>query len=188
MCIASGVADSSFQYNSYRTLSSSSGPAAGATAVPTADQMDLDALPATNSSPTSIKSWIRSSVKQSVQAKVARTGHCQELHGYLNSLPVDCGDTTPLDLVAWWGVSHVAIALALTDANSSFLQEHALRYPTLARVAHDYLPTQGSAVKYERAFSSSGRTITERRNPLHPQTVGYSSSNSQVSVCQRLPI
>ena len=87
MCIASGVADSSFQYNSYRTLSSASGPAAGATAVPTADQMDLDALPATNSSPTSIKSWIRSSVKQSVQAKVARTGHCQELHDYLNSPP-----------------------------------------------------------------------------------------------------
>ena len=119
MCIASGVSDSSFQYDSYRTLSSSSGPAVDTTAVPTADQMDLDALPATNSSPTSIKSWIRSSVKQGVQAKVAQTGHCQELHDYLNSLPVDCGDTTPLDLVAWWGVSHVAIAPALADANSS---------------------------------------------------------------------
>ena len=117
MCIASGVADSSFQYNSYRTLPSSSGPAAGATAVST-DQTDPDALPATDSSPTSIKSWLRSSVKQNEQAKVALTGHCQELHDYLNSPPVD-SDTTPLDLVAWWGVSHVAIALALADANSS---------------------------------------------------------------------
>ena len=135
--------------------------------------MDLDALPATNSSPTSIKSWIRSSVKQSVQEKVAQTGHCQELHDYLNGPPVDSDDTTPLDLVAWWGVSHVVIALALADANSSFLQEHALRrYPTLARVARDYLPIQSSAVKCERAFSSSGQTITDRRNSLHPQTVG----------------
>jgi hypothetical protein len=47
MCMASGVADPSFQYNSYRTLPSSSGPAAGATAVST-DQTDPDALPATD--------------------------------------------------------------------------------------------------------------------------------------------
>ena len=52
------------------------------------------------------------------------------------------------------------------------LQKHALRYPTLARVARDFLAIQGSAVKCERAFSSSGQTITDRRNSLHPQTVG----------------
>jgi hAT family C-terminal dimerisation region len=52
------------------------------------------------------------------------------------------------------------------------IQEHALRYPILARVARDYLPIQGSAVKCERAFSSSGQTITDRRNSLHPRTVG----------------
>ena len=52
------------------------------------------------------------------------------------------------------------------------LQKHALSYPTLARVARDYLAIQGSAVKCERAFSSSGQTITDRRNLLHPQTVG----------------
>ena len=52
------------------------------------------------------------------------------------------------------------------------LQKQALRYPTLARVARDYLPIQGSAVKCERAFSSSGQTITDRRNSLHPQTAG----------------
>ena len=51
-------------------------------------------------------------------------------------------------------------------------QKHALRYPTLARVARDFLAIQGSAVKCERAFSSSGQTITDRRNSLHPQTVG----------------
>src|SRR5262245_47021683 len=52
------------------------------------------------------------------------------------------------------------------------LQVYALRYPTLARVARDYLAIQGSAVKCERAFSSSGLTITDRRNLLDPQTVG----------------
>lgn len=51
------------------------------------------------------------------------------------------------------------------------LQKHALGYPTLARVARDYLAIQGSVVKCERAFSSSGQTITDRRNSLHPQTV-----------------
>ena len=50
-------------------------------------------------------------------------------------------------------------------------QKHALHYPTLARVARDYLAIQGSAVKCERAFSSSGQTITDRRNSLDPQTV-----------------
>lgn len=52
------------------------------------------------------------------------------------------------------------------------LQKHALYYPTLARVARDYLAIQGSVVKCERAFSSSGQTITDRRNSLDPQTVG----------------
>jgi len=52
------------------------------------------------------------------------------------------------------------------------LQKQALRYPILARIAHDYLPIQGSAVKCERAFSSSGQTITDRRNSLNPRTVG----------------
>ena len=52
------------------------------------------------------------------------------------------------------------------------LQKHAFHYPTLARVARDYLAIQGSVVKCERAFSSSGQTITDRRNSLNPQAVG----------------
>lgn len=49
-------------------------------------------------------------------------------------------------------------------------QLHSLQYPTLARVARDYLPIQGSAVPSERAFSSGGITSTLRRNALAPST------------------
>ena len=47
---------------------------------------------------------------------------------------------------------------------------HSLQYPTLSRIARDYLPIQGSAVPSERAFSSGGITSTLRRNSLAPST------------------
>jgi hypothetical protein len=49
-------------------------------------------------------------------------------------------------------------------------QQHSLQYPTLARIARDYLAIQGSAVPSERAFSSGGLTATLRRNRLLPKT------------------
>lgn len=52
-------------------------------------------------------------------------------------------------------------------------QLHSLQYPTLSRIARDYLPIQGSAVPSERAFSSGGITSsTLRRNLLAPSTFG----------------
>ena len=42
------------------------------------------------------------------------------------------------------------------------------RYPTLMRMARDYLAIQGSATPSERAFSSGGITDTARRNRLSP--------------------
>ena len=65
-----------------------------------------------------------------------------------------------------------SLGLALLMLIPVSLQKHAHSYPTLARVARDYLAIQGSAVKCERAFFSSGLTITDRRKSLHPQTVG----------------
>jgi hypothetical protein len=47
-----------------------------------------------------------------------------------------------------------------------------MQYPTLARIAKDYLAIQGSAVSSERAFSSSALTATARRNCLLPDTFG----------------
>ncbi|KIK32072.1 hypothetical protein CY34DRAFT_55025, partial [Suillus luteus UH-Slu-Lm8-n1] len=47
---------------------------------------------------------------------------------------------------------------------------HSIQYPTLSRIAKDYLAIQGSAVASERAFSSGGITGTARRNCLLPTT------------------
>ncbi|KAG1805105.1 uncharacterized protein HD556DRAFT_1437268 [Suillus plorans] len=70
----------------------------------------------------------------------------QELNMYLSS-PLEETD----DIVAWWGL-------------------HSLQYPTLARIARDYLPIQGSSVPSEQAFSSGGITSTIRRNALVTDT------------------
>ncbi|KAF7372391.1 HAT dimerization [Mycena venus] len=70
----------------------------------------------------------------------------QELKAYLNS-PLEEVD----DVVAWWG-------------------HHVGHYPTLARMARDYLAIQGSATASEQAFSSGSLTATKRRNRLAPAT------------------
>lgn len=43
-----------------------------------------------------------------------------------------------------------------------------MQYPTLARIARDYLAVQGSSVPSERAFSSGGLTGTRLRGRLSP--------------------
>jgi len=47
-------------------------------------------------------------------------------------------------------------------------QKKRMEYPTIFRMAMDYLPIQASAVPCERVFSSSGETDTERRNRISP--------------------
>ncbi|KIK33092.1 hypothetical protein CY34DRAFT_100222, partial [Suillus luteus UH-Slu-Lm8-n1] len=44
---------------------------------------------------------------------------------------------------------------------------HQSQYPTLSRMARDYLAIQGSSTASERAFSSGGLTGTKRRNRLN---------------------
>ena len=46
--------------------------------------------------------------------------------------------------------------------------EATTRYPTLKRIARDYLAIQGSATPSERAFSSGGLTGCSRRSRLQP--------------------
>src|ERR1700682_3666564 len=48
------------------------------------------------------------------------------------------------------------------------LQHHSVQYPTLSKMARDYLAIQGSATPSERAFSSGGTTGTAKRNRLKP--------------------
>ncbi|KAG2064078.1 hypothetical protein BDR04DRAFT_1036226, partial [Suillus decipiens] len=47
---------------------------------------------------------------------------------------------------------------------------HLLQYLTLAQIAHNYLPIQGSAVPSQCAFSSGGITPTLCRNALASST------------------
>ena len=48
------------------------------------------------------------------------------------------------------------------------LQNHALLYPTLARIALDILPSQASSVPCERLFSGTKQVATDRRASLGP--------------------
>jgi hAT family C-terminal dimerisation region len=50
-----------------------------------------------------------------------------------------------------------------------FAKMHSLIYPTLSRIARDYLAIQGSSTPSERAFSSGGLTGTKLRNRLAPE-------------------
>ena len=47
-----------------------------------------------------------------------------------------------------------------------------MQYPTIARIAKDYLAIQGSAVPSEHVFSSSALTATARRNRMLSETFG----------------
>jgi hypothetical protein len=51
-------------------------------------------------------------------------------------------------------------------------QYHSQQYPTLSRIARDYLAIQGSSIASERAFSSAGITDDLRRNRLETEAFG----------------
>lgn len=85
-----------------------------------------------------------------------------ELDQYLKS-----GAESATDVVAWWGVSRSPQSVCqITD---NIQNQSDSKYPTLKRIARDYLPIQGSATPSERAFSSGGITGCSRRNSLLPE-------------------
>ena len=49
-----------------------------------------------------------------------------------------------------------------------FVKENQHRYPTMFKMALDYLPIQASSVPCERVFSSSKETCTLRRSRITP--------------------
>jgi hAT family C-terminal dimerisation region len=74
----------------------------------------------------------------------------------------------------WWlGGVYVSLFYLYcfrTDMIQKTLKHHSIQYPTISRIAKDYLAIQGSAVASERAFSSGGVTGTVRRSCLKPTT------------------
>ncbi|KAF5370432.1 hypothetical protein D9615_009740 [Tricholomella constricta] len=89
-------------------------------------------------------SWIRNAVRARVDAEHTQASPRDELKRYLES-PLEKVE----DVIGYWG-KHSGPS----------------HYPTLARLARDYLAIQGSATPSERAFSSGGLTGVALRNRL----------------------
>jgi hypothetical protein len=89
-------------------------------------------------------SYLLEAVRSFRQEAKATDNPRDELILYLES-----GPEVTSNVVGWWG-------------------HQDSRYPTLMRMARDYLAIQGSATPSERAFSSGGITDTARRNRLLP--------------------
>ena len=82
-----------------------------------------------------------------------------ELTNYL-----EAGVEVVSDIISWWGVSTSRNTLKI----SHIVPQHQTdsKYPTLKRIARDFLAIQGSSTPSERAFSSGGITGSNRRSSL----------------------
>ncbi|KAF7364524.1 HAT family dimerization domain-containing protein [Mycena venus] len=108
---------------------------------PTADVVAVAPLQSVSTAPVQFgNSRIRAKVQARKNKDIARINPHDELRAYLRA-PLQNID----NVVAWW------------------------EYPTLARIARDYLAIQGSAAPSERAFSNGSLTGTARRNRLAPE-------------------
>lgn len=105
-------------------------------------------------------SFIQAAVRGRVELERASRNPRQELEDYINS-PLEINISDP---VRWWGVCRLAY-LNVAAANYDS-KHHQSQYPTLAKIARDYLAIQGSSVASERAFSSGGMTDAKARNQL----------------------
>jgi hypothetical protein len=89
----------------------------------------------------------------------------EEYNSYVSSVPKRAG---ALDTLKFWEVSfynchnHCYIA----DIYKKICKTNRDTFPTLYKIALDYLPIQASSVPCERAFSSSGETDTTKRNRI----------------------
>jgi hypothetical protein len=88
-------------------------------------------------------SYLLEAVQSFCQEEKAAGSPRDELKLYLES-----GPEPTSDVIGWWG------------------HQTESRYPTMRRIARDYLAIQGSSTPSERAFSSGGITGTSRRNSL----------------------
>jgi hypothetical protein len=71
------------------------------------------------------------------------------------------------DTLGFWKVSFFFFTIIFNPINCWQTHEHT--FPTIFRIAMDYLPIQASAVPCERVFSSSAETDTKKRNRIKPE-------------------
>lgn len=74
--------------------------------------------------------------------------------------------------IQYWGVCRFYCLHLILIAENFRQQQSDKKYPTLKRIARDYLAIQGSATPSERAFSSGGITDSARRNRLSTELFG----------------
>jgi hAT family C-terminal dimerisation region len=84
----------------------------------------------------------------------------EEYASYVSSVPKH---TATLDPLKFWEVS---IYNRHSCYLSDFCKTNRETFPTLFKIALDYLPVQASSVPCERAFSSSAETDTNKRNRI----------------------
>jgi hypothetical protein len=107
-------------------------------------------------------SYLLKAVQMFQQKEKAEGSPRDELKQYLKS-----GAEAATDVVTWWGVSHSCQSVCQITDNIQCQCDS--KYPTLKRIARDYLLIQGSATPSEHAFSSGGITGCLRRNSLLPE-------------------
>ena len=112
-------------------------------------------------------SWMWAAVRFHHDAECTGLAPHDELKQYIES-PLD--DVDLENVVTWWGVSDwwIYCNILLLPVNLTF-QHHSMQYPTLSKMARDYLAIEGSATPLEWAFSSGGTTGTAKHNCLKPE-------------------
>jgi hypothetical protein len=117
-------------------------------------------------SPVKLKGFAMSFIQAAVHGRVEseRTG-CNPRQELL-----DCPlDPSVEDLILWWGVRPIHHCLDQKCADI-YLKHHQTQYPTLTKIAQDYLAIQGSSVSSEHTFSGGGLTDTKAQNQLSLET------------------
>jgi hypothetical protein len=93
--------------------------------------------------------WMQSAVASRIAEEAQDADPYNELEAYLTS-PLEPWPTLPnAVLIKWW-------------------KDHSVVYPTLARMARDYLAVPGSSTASERQFSSARHISTDFRNRITP--------------------
>ena len=70
------------------------------------------------------------------------------------------------DILQFWQVYVVFLVSVSKLIKPTNIQANEWTYPTIFKIAMDYLPVQASSVPCERVFSSSGETDTKKRNRI----------------------
>jgi hypothetical protein len=93
--------------------------------------------------------WMQSAVASRVAKEAQETDPHRELRAYLTSPLEPFPSLLDAAVIKWW-------------------KDHSIVYPTLARMARDFLAIPGSSTASERQFSSVRHIGTDFRNSLSP--------------------